>query len=65
MTSAVAPELRTLEAIKNELALRRELCRRMQEAQARHLRVYNALKRELYNCLKTVTLASKLDVWLV
>lgn len=60
MTSAMAPELRTLEAIKKEIALRPELHQRMQSAQERHLKEYDALKQDQYNSLEKVTLASDL-----
>ncbi|KAG0631535.1 hypothetical protein M758_1G261400 [Ceratodon purpureus] len=52
MTSAMAPELRTLEAIKKEIALRPELHQRMQSAQERHLKEYDALKQDQYNSLE-------------
>ena len=60
MTSAMAPELRTLEAMKNEMVLRRELRQKMQDAQARHLEEYDALKRDQYKCLEKVSRASEL-----
>lgn len=56
MSKVVAPELRALEAIKKEMALRVELRQRMQDANARHLKEYDAMKQEHYKTVEKVTL---------
>jgi len=61
MASAMAPELRALEAIKKEIALRSELRQSMQEANERHLREYDAMKDEHNKTLEKVTLASEIQ----